>query len=354
MAKKVAIKDIEQLNIPKTKKICVHCGDIKPMGDFYKDKGTFFIDKVGVCKKCMEDKELLDTNDKFSIHRILSIINRPLITDVWLKANDTDKQDIWGAYLRMIALNHGKLQYKDGEKLEVQEYEVEEKINSKDNKIKTNKVKQKVINYNKSQTDIVKLLKYDPFENESKEDKNKLYNKLLDFLDESTLEDSFKVPAVIEIVKSDNQLEKVNNQISKLLNSDATDTAKLKSLVDSKKNMWKNMLDLAKDNGISVNYSNNKSKGAGTLSGIMKKLQELGFDESEVNLFNIETLGGIKQVADESNQSIMEQLQFDENDYTEMITEQRILINKFQNKAEEKEEEVRNLKILLKNNNIQY
>ena len=48
-----------------------------------------------------------------------------------------------------------------------------------------------------------------------------------------------------------------------------------------------------------------------------------GFDEVKVNLFDIETSEAMKQIADISNRSIMEQLTWDSNDYTEMIKEQR-------------------------------
>jgi hypothetical protein len=105
---------------------------------------------------------------------------------------------------------------------------------------------------------------------------------------------------------------------------------------------------MAKDNGISENYSNNKSKGAGTLSGMIKELQEKGIYNAEVNVYDIETCDGMKQVADISNKSILEQLILNENDYVEMIKDQRDLIQDFQTKAEKYEEECRILKIKLK------
>ena len=56
---------------------------------------------------------------------------------------------------------------------------------------------------NKKET--IKQLGYDPFEDYSEQDKRFLYNTLLPFLDDATLEDSFKLPIVIEIVKSLNE-----------------------------------------------------------------------------------------------------------------------------------------------------
>ncbi|PLR72998.1 hypothetical protein CYJ37_12170 [Bacillus sp. UMB0728] len=118
----------------------------------------------------------------------------------------------------------------------------------------------------------------------------------------------------------------------------------IKTLIDSKQKILSSLLKLAEDNGISVKHNNQKSKGAGTLTGIIKTLQEKGFEQGEVNLFDIETSLGMRQVADLSNKSIFAQLQFDENDYTQMILEQREIIQELEAKASKFEEENRLLK----------
>lgn len=197
----------------------------------------------------------------------------------------------------------------------------------------------------KNKQDVIRLMNYDPFEFEKEEDKKYLYNTLVDYLDESTLEDSFKLPVCIEITKGFNHLNHINNLISKIDYSNADATGKIKTLISAKDTLMKTLLNMAKDNGISVNHATNKSKGAGTLAGIIKKLQEYGFDEIDINLFDIETEKGIKQVADISNKSILDQLMLDENDYTSMIEEQRILIDNFRNKYEKAEEENRLMRI---------
>lgn len=200
----------------------------------------------------------------------------------------------------------------------------------------------------RNKNDVIRMVGYDPFENENPLDKKSLYNSLVDMLDDSTLEDSFKLPIVIEISKSFNQIDKINQALA-LITSDISSISNqvggVKSLIDAKNTAYRAILAMAKDNGISVNHSNNKSKGAGTLSGIMKKLQEKGFMEVEVNLYDIETCQGMRQVADMSNESIRRQLQFDENDYTTMINEQRELIDKLDSKSIALEEELRLLKI---------
>ena len=56
--------------------------------------------------------------------------------------------------------------------------------------------------------------------------------------------------------------------------------------------------NLAKDNGISVNHNNNKSKGANTLSGKSKELKRIGLRSAEINAFDIGT--SIKRIRSDS------------------------------------------------------
>jgi hypothetical protein len=220
--------------------------------------------------------------------------------------------------------------------------------NEKDNKPKSKKItftEQDIQNQN----DVYKLIKYDPFIEESEDIKGFLYSKLIDFLDNDTLNDNFKLPIVIEIVKGFGQAERINRALSLIdIVNDTSRIDDVKKLSDTKQNILKSILAMAKDNGISENYSNNKSKGAGTLSGMIKELQEKGICNAEVNIYDIETCDGMKQVADISNKSILEQLILNENDYVEMIKDQRNLIQEFQDKAIKFEEESRLLKIKLK------
>lgn len=203
-----------------------------------------------------------------------------------------------------------------------------------------------VINH-RDRDDVIRMLGFDPFQHENPSDRNQLYNRLIDFLDESTLEDGFKLQASIEIVIGFNQVDKINQAITNITNDLdklAVNSGGIKSLIDSKKNILASLIKLAEENGISVKHNNQKSKGSGTLTGIIKTLQEKGIEQGELNLFDIETSQGMKQVADISNESIMKQLQFDENDYANMIIEQRELIQKLDNKVVKLEEENRLIK----------
>ena len=75
---------------------------------------------------------------------------------------------------------------------------------------------------------------------------------------------------------------------------------------------------------------------------IEPKVQELGY-----NLYDVEYSAGLSQVADISNASIIKQIKLDENDYTDMLSQQRELINKYKKIADEHEEKAR---ILLREN----
>jgi len=66
-----------------------------------------------------------------------------------------------------------------------------------------------------------------------------------------------------------------------------------------------------------------------------------GIESVKVNLFEIETCDFMKQVADCSNRSIMDQLNFDSNEYTQMIKEQREMIQSLQSELDKTKEEYR-------------
>ena len=196
--------------------------------------------------------------------------------------------------------------------------------------------------------DVIRLVGYDPFENENPLDKKYLYNTLVDFLDQDTVDDSFKLPICIEIVKSFNQIDKINQALA-LITSDVNNISSqvggVKTLVEAKEKIYRSILAMAKDNGISVNHNNSKSKGGNTLNGIVKKLNEIGLSTAELNLFDLETCEAMKQIADFSNRSIIEQLMFDENDYTDMISQQRDLIKKLDDELIKLREDNRLMKI---------
>lgn len=192
--------------------------------------------------------------------------------------------------------------------------------------------------------DCIKLLGYDPFFDNDKKEQKYLYNTLLPFLDDATLGDAFKLPIVIELVKSLGQVEKLNKTFNNMMASTDNieeNASKLSSLINSKDKLYRSILAMAKDNGISLNYAVNKSQGAGTLSAIVKELDEIGFREAKINLFDIETSESMKQVADISNKSLIEQINLQDSELWDMINELRETRIKLDRKVDELTEKLR-------------
>lgn len=186
--------------------------------------------------------------------------------------------------------------------------------------------------------DCIKMLGYDPFFDNTTAEQKFLYNTLLPFLDDATLEDAFKLPIVIEVVKSLGQVEKLNKTFTSMMASAENieeNASKISSLVGSKDKLYRSILAMAKDNGISVNHAMNKSQGAGTLSRIVKELEEIGLREAKMNLFDIETSESMKQVQDISNKSIIEQINLQDSELWDMIAELREVRIKLDNKVNE-------------------
>jgi hypothetical protein len=323
--------------------------------DFYLSYSPNHADKkYPICKDCVTSN--LNLNDPMSAECINSIkdalleMNRPFLYFVYessIEEAQKTKKQLFGIYVKNI----GMKQYRD---LTWKDSEFESKPNVVETKVeiidKSTDEEVTVVD-NRDKNDVIRMLGYDPFEYENPEDKKYLYNRLVDFLDESTLEDGFKLQAVLEIVKGFNQVDKINRAITSITNDVdklSSNPGGISSLITSKKNILGSLSKLAEDNGISVKHNNQKSKGAGTLSGIIKTLHEKGIQDGEINIFNIETCEGMKQVADISNKSIIEQLMLNENDYTEMIKDQKEMIDKMESRLKVLEEENRLIKIKLK------
>jgi hypothetical protein len=319
-----------------------------------------------VCKFCMNkvlDNYLASYEDnKYAFYLFCRKFDIYFSTGAFegaLKEVTKDGSYIVGRYMKQInsfrtANKYGACFEESAEFLDRVIYEGKDD-DIKDNKpesINRNKISSWTEAEEKNKQDILNTLGYDPFENEQECDKPRMYTMLVDYLDEETKDDNFKIPIVIQIVTYFNQVERINKALANL--DTLNNIGEIAKLTAAKSDIIKSTLSMAKDNGISVNHSNNKSKGAGTLSGIIKGLNEVNLREASINLFDIETAEGMRQVADISNRSIVDQLMLDENSYTEMLNDQRALIIELTDKSEKLEEELRLLRVDFsnKNNNV--
>ena len=333
--------------------MCTCCGKEKKMSEYYLSYSRIYraIEKIPVCKQCMLNiyEELYEeTNDaKGSIYKLVRLTDMPYLDNIFitsLNSANSRGSNVWKSYAKNIKMpNYRDFTFDDGETLSesiednnIEEVQKEVKLTERDKQ---------------NENDVIRILGYDPFEKELLEDRKYLFNRLVDMLDDSTLEDNVRLMSVIEIIKGFNQIDKINTSIASMTADTsrmAENTSGIKSLIDTKKSLMTTILKTAEDNGLSLKFNTSKSKGSGTLTGTMKKLQEIGLEEAEVNLFDIQTAEGMKQVADMSHKSIMEQLMWDENDYTEMISFQKEELHKLNRDKDSLEEENRKLKIKIR------
>lgn len=320
--------------------------------------------RVTVCKQCLfkelgigeNEQDYLSKEFIDKLQDVLLDMNRPYIHDVWLSSVEEAKErerNVFGILIKNLNLNHREKDWRHSEfATESQSSSINSIPDIGDDGIE--KRKKEVQQENPNESDALRLLGYDPFIFETDEDRFGLFNSLIDYLSEDVLEDGFRLSSVIEIVKTFNQINKINAAITKAtsdIDGFSQNAGSITALVNAKEKMLRTALNIAKENGVSVGSSTAKSAGSGTLTGIMKQLQEYDFTEADVNLFDIETAGGIEQVANLSNENIMKQLQFDENDMQNMIIEQRELIQNFEKQAKKYEEENRLLRVELDKRN---
>lgn len=358
---------------------CYMCDTHKSRDKFY--VSTDPLNKSGltpICKDCAKKIALKIGKDKVehepdkdSVILALKYLDKPFLNDLWdasvLEADNLAsgrvKSNPWNAYIKNVAMGQYNCKtFSDSDFYYSKKDENNDNIDDTSNSFSVNKDLLDTFTQNKK--DVIRLLGYDPFEKEQPGDQPYLYASLIGYLDssEDANEDRLKTSSSIEIVKSFSHIEKINDVITSLM-SDVKNMEKnistIKNLEDTKNKITSSVLNLAKDNGISLKHSVNASKGENTWTGKVRKMKEMNLSEAETNLYNIEYSAGLQQVAEISDTAILKQIRLDENDYNDMIIQQRELINKYKKKSDESEEKSRillkenyDLKSLLKDNNI--
>lgn len=180
-----------------------------------------------------------------------------------------------------------------------------------------------------NRNDIKKAFGYDPFEAKPISQKSMLYRSLNQMVDPTLNNDLVRQRAAIEIVTNYEEIDRLDVAIAKLslTPDDIVKNAKdLETLRKMKSDVNKNISMLCKDHGLSAKYANSKSRGAGTLSGIMRDMEDNDYDEGVVNLYDIETSTSIQQCSDISAKSVSTQLKLSDSDYAEMVEEQAIVV----------------------------
>lgn len=324
---------------------CHYCTQWKPIDAFYKTRDPFA--KSGLapaCKDCIRrvaDREELGEVKGMTVEslcEVLRILDMPFQNEAYEKALQNAKEkgkSTLGEYLRQFNFaisSLRRLRFRDSQERDLGT--LSERTEEEMDECKIN------------QMDAIRLLGYDPFVGEAEGDKPLLYAKLVSFLSASpdANDDEMKMSSIIHIVREFSHADKIGQLITKYTkdaNSLQTHIGEIKTLESAQKDIMHMILKLAEDSGISLKHNNARSKGANTLSGKLKEMKELNLREVEVNSFDIDTAHGMRQVADISSKALLEQIRLNENDFPEMLAEQRLLIEQLQKEADEANERMR-------------
>lgn len=347
--------------------LCYCCGETKPRSKFYSSSDPF--NSVGVtpyCKDCLEriarnynpNTKQFGEVTKQSLMLALERVDSPYLENLWdssyNEVHDPNlkkpKTNVWSSYIKNVRMpQYNGLRWRDGDVFKDNSKQV---FDIEENELDKNS--EQYLTYKKNKKAVIDFVGWDPFKNYPREDELPLlYAQLLTFLDDETKNDGQKLNAVIQIVKLFNQAEKINAAIDEL----QTDTKKIiantgsvKTLREAASKAISDANALAKDNGISVNFNNNKSKGANTLSGKMKELTQIGLREAKINTYDINTCEGMRQVALINEECRHKQIGYDENIAQEIKDIKVELVERLTKERDEAVETAR--KLLLENKDL--
>ena len=346
------------------KYLCYCCGNKKARSNFYTSTDPF--NSVGVtpyCKDCLEKiarnynnnyKEFGDVT-KTSLMAACERADVPFIEILWESSynevNDPSlkkpKTNVWAAYIKNVKMpQYNGMRWRDGDLFKEGKVVDEQTSDNSDVYIAPDVAEE----LERNRKDVVRLIGYDPFENEQDEDKPLLYAQTVGYLDMSgNNDDMMRTSSVITIVRGYLQLQKLDDMIAKSMRNAANtgNSGEIKAYLDSKSKISSTISLLAEQSCISLKHNKNSTKGENTWTGKVRIMKEMNLREAEVNVFDAETAGGLAQVADISNASILKQINLDENDYVQMLSEQKQMIKKLTKEANEAIEKSR---ILLREN----
>ena len=340
-------KELERIKIENEKLKnsirCVYCDTLKKKDDFY--VSTDPKNKTGrtcICKLCCNKIALrTDVNGeehsstKESLCEALKIMNKPFINNLW----DSSVQESENLAAGKVKSDPAKAYFKN---VQMGQYiglvwddsdQFKQKVVYDDEKtpqmiVEEHTGQDTYDDFVKNKKDVIRLLSYDPFEQEAISDQPFLYSQLIGLLDAGGDEndDMMRNASCISIVRSFLQSSKIDNAIANLMadikNIDKN-SATIKSLQDSKSKITSTITNLAAESCISLKNNKNAKKGENTWTGKIKKIKDLNLRDGQVNGFDIATCKGMQQVQEISDASIMKQLALDESDWSDMVAEMR-------------------------------
>ena len=197
---------------------------------------------------------------------------------------------------------------------------------------------------------IVNIIGYDPFEKNPIEDKPQLYRDLTGMLTDSMRKDIPRAKAAVEVVIGYNNIRKYQDRVNNLINNGQIDE-------DTQKQLDKHLEMIAKIQA-SVSATSEKngftnsrtlgSNGRGMLSDVMNTIDEHMYDAGITNFYDIATSESIRQIADTSSKSLLNQVKLTGQEYVDIIAEQNKIVHEAQTKMRAQREALRIAKSLIK------
>ena len=363
-------------------KVCTSCGRELPLSTgFYSSKSPLFAldKKINICKECFINNSLnQDTGeiDEVKFKNMLRRTDFPYYRDNLQSAtnqyakehgyvSDEDVKYHGDDIIKLYMKNVNSLRqlssktFEDSEKdgfiqkrstvLKKTDDNIKMLTDNSDKKIDNNQ--QEEVKWSKKDKQnmkyVISTFGYDPFEDLglSEYDKKYCFNILAGYCDTSGIsEDGHKMHSVVEMTILYAQCRKITEEMNAEFNKDDVDDTKISKLSSAKSTLISSISKIAQDNNISSNYNKNSKQGQDSLSSKMKEMEENGFSEIEVNLFDIKTSEAFKQIDRISDENIANQLTLDSNEYTDIIKEQREMITTYEKQLDELQEENRMLK----------
>ena len=348
LKKKVETQE-EKIKLLKEGAWCYMCDTHKARDKFY--VSTDPMNKSGltpICKDCARKIALKIGKDKVehepdknSVIETMRYLNKPFLSKLW-DASIQESENLasgkvrsngYYSYVKNVAMGqYNTMTFKDSDIFDnhAVEDEAPKEQTTEEELIESHAGLDTYDSFLKNKNDVIRLLSYDPFEKEDIADQPFLYSQLLGLLDssEDANEDMMRTSSAISIVRGFLQQSKIDDTISKLMcdiSNIERNSATIKSLQESKGKITSVITSLAQDSCISLKHNKNAKKGENTWTGNIKKIKSLNLRSGEVNGFDIDTCRGMQQVQEISDASIMKQLALDESEWSDMVSEMRVV-----------------------------
>lgn len=297
---------------------------------------------IHLCKDCtaerFEEFCTIYKDEKIATLMLCSMFNYYFDEKLYIKAKSDKNIYNFGEYLKQLVGSKTKKTFTDT-LVEILQQEgslidVDNSLDNIENKALTSEEVE-------AKDGVLSIIGYDPWINYPLPDRKYLFRELVKYFDDDVADDAYKLTVIMQIVESNNQIRKYNEQL--VLLDPVKDIEKIKNLNASISSAVQNIDKLAKENEISVKNRSNKEVGKNTLTFLMKKLREMDFDKAEVDYYDQLKGRGTQWAVDMSFKAISENTFFTENDWLDIGGYRKELVDKLQSENDDLREEKRKL-----------